>query len=372
MNTSSRERPRLVAASGASCSLLALLACTACGNDAPPQASANPAATGIAGASNVGTAVPQAAPPPAPTTPAASMPVAMTPPAKQPMSPPPDAAQEPEAAPTAKGADPSRGCQAGAAKPGRTVEMLQSRGYVQYIPPGYDGKTPLPLVVDLHGAFQNGAGEENLSGIRPLADPNAFLYVAPDGRPGSGGSSTTSLIWEGVEDVDRLFIRDVVTQVGETACIDRSRVYATGCSNGGALAFLLACRDADMFAAIAPACAGSFVDLDTDCKPERPVPVMFVIGESDTSACWEGDYAPVILPPIMTPCARKVQSAFSKLYECSGMARQSHGGACETVDACQDGAEVVICKADTGHVVYSATNLDVADETWKFLQRFSK
>jgi polyhydroxybutyrate depolymerase len=299
------------------------------------------------------------------------MPAAMTPSAMQPMSPPPDAPPNPEAPPIAKGPDPSPGCQVGAATPGRTVEMVQSRGYVQYIPPGYDGKTPLPLVVDLHAAYQDGAGEEALSGIRPLADPDAFLYVAPDGLPMNGGSST-SLFWDGVEDVDRLFIRDVVTQVGETACIDRSRVYATGCSNGGALAFLLACRDADMFAAIAPACAGSFVDLETDCQPARPVPVMFIIGESDTSACWEGDYAPVILPPIMTPCARKVQSAFSKLYECGGMARESHGGACETVDSCQDGAEVVICKTDTGHVVYSATNLAVADETWKFLQRFSK
>ena len=289
----------------------------------------------------------------------------MNPPAMQPMSPPPEA--------MAKGPDPSPGCQAGAAKPGRSVEMIQTRRYVQYVPTGYDGKTPLPLVVDLHGAFSSGAAEEGLSGIRPLADHNAFLYVAPDGLPNANsGGSSTALFWDGVEDVDRLFIRDVVTRVGETACIDRSRVYATGCSNGGALAFLLACRDADMFAAVAPACAGAFIDLDTDCKPSRPVPVMFVIGENDASACWEGDFAPVILPPIMTPCARKVQSAFSKLYECTGTARESHGGACETVDSCQDGAEIVICKTDTGHVVYSATNLEVADETWKFLERFSK
>jgi polyhydroxybutyrate depolymerase len=277
----------------------------------------------------------------------------------------------PDAPAMAKGPDPSPACQAGAGKPGRTMEMLQSRGYVQYVPTGYDATAPLPLVVDLHGAFQTGAGEESLSGLRPLADPNAFVYVAPDGLPSSSGGGSSGLVWEAVKDVDRLFIRDVVMKVEDSVCIDRSRVYATGCSNGGALDFLLACRDADMFAAVAPMCAGAFIDLETDCKPVRPVSVMFVIGENDSSACWEGDYAPVIIQGIMTPCARKVQTAFGKLYTCTGAARATQGGTCETVDGCQDGAEVVICKTDTGHAVYSATNLDVAKEAWSFLSRFS-
>jgi hypothetical protein len=30
-----------------------------------------------------------------------------------------------------------------------------------------------------------------------------------------------------------------------------------------------------------------------------------------------------------------------------------------------------VCKSNTGHGVYTATNLEVTNESWKFLKRFS-
>lgn len=266
---------------------------------------------------------------------------------------------------------PSAGCQGGNAKPGDVTQQFNGRDYVLYIPTGYDGHTPLPLVVDLHGAYSSGSGQERLSGLRQLADPATFIYLAPNGTPPSGGTGGTSFVWDGVQDTDRSYVRSLVMNVEGAACIDQTRVYATGCSNGGALDFLLACRDADMFAAAAPMCAGAFIDLENDCKPSRPVPLMFVIGENDSSACWEGDYAPVILPPIMTPCARKVQKVLSAKYMCKGQPQSTHNGTCETVDQCDDGAKVVICKTNTSHVVYMATNLNVAKDAWDFLRQFT-
>jgi poly(3-hydroxybutyrate) depolymerase len=44
--------------------------------------------------------------------------------------------------------------------PGESMKMLQSGGsshvYVQHIPAKYDGKTPMPVVLDLHGGSYDG------------------------------------------------------------------------------------------------------------------------------------------------------------------------------------------------------------------------
>ena len=36
------------------------------------------------------------------------------------------------------------------------------------------------------------------------------------------------------------------------ACVDPKRIYASGCSNGGGMSYMLACKAADVIAAVAP------------------------------------------------------------------------------------------------------------------------
>jgi hypothetical protein len=47
---------------------------------------------------------------------------------------------------------------------------------------------------------------------------------------------------------------------------------------GGAQSFLEGCFASDIIASIAPRCGTSFLDLFTQCKPKRPVPMMLTIG----------------------------------------------------------------------------------------------
>jgi polyhydroxybutyrate depolymerase len=63
--------------------------------------------------------------------------------------------------------------------------------------------------------------------------------------------------------------------------IDRTRVYATGASNGGLMTLRLACERADEVAAFA-AVAASFPDsYMSRCKPARPVPLLVIHGSED-------------------------------------------------------------------------------------------
>lgn len=255
--------------------------------------------------------------------------------------------------------------------PGRSMRTLQSQGrersYILYVPAAHDGTTPLSVVFDFHGGMFGADSAESGSGFRMLADRENFIYVAPQGIDN---------VWDARTDSDELFVRDVLAELDASTCLDRKRIYATGCSNGAALSFWLACHASDVFAAIAPLCGTSFFDLASECKPERPVPVMLVIGENDPLNCWDGGTLP-LFEGVDVPCAKTVQRDLGQLYHCTGAVESTHEGACETVAQCDADAEVTICKAQTPeggilqtHVVYKALNLDVTEATWAFISRY--
>jgi poly(3-hydroxybutyrate) depolymerase len=257
--------------------------------------------------------------------------------------------------------DPSPGCMGGTLMPGESTLMLMSGGkqrtYVQHIPKMYDGKKPMPLVLDLHGGSYDGPRWVSVTGFRELGETEGFMVLYPSGTDNS---------WQATDATssDGQFVRDLVAEIGKTGCIDRKRVYSTGCSMGGAMSFWMGCFASDLIAAIAPNCGTPFFKLDM-CKPKHPISVMLTIGETDNLNCWDG------MPgSVGNPCAKEVQSYFKMLDSCTGDIQKTHNDVCETIDQCAQDTEVTICKTNTGHGVYVATNLKVTEESWKFLKRF--
>ena len=55
-----------------------------------------------------------------------------------------------------------------------------ARQYFVHVPPSYDGKTPIPVVLVLHGATQSPEGIERMSGMSAAADQETFLAVYPE------------------------------------------------------------------------------------------------------------------------------------------------------------------------------------------------
>ena len=130
------------------------------------------------------------------------------------------------------------------------------------------------------------------------------------------------------------------------------------------MSFWMGCFASDLIAAIAPMCGTPFFALE-ECKPAHPLPMMLTMGETDNLNCWDG------MPgSVGNPCAKEVQAYFKELNTCQGEFKSTFDGACETYDQCAEGSEVTICKSNTGHGVYQATNLEVTPESWKFLKRF--
>src|SRR5262249_5723606 len=147
------------------------------------------------------------------------------------------------------------------AKPGDMMETVMvggmSRTFIRQIPTGYTGKMPLPLVIDFHPLGGSGQSQKASTQWGSLADQKGFIMVWPDGVGSSWnvGRCCDPAQSQHVDDV--AFTRAIIAQLGKEACIDPKRVYASGCSNGGGMAYKVACDAADVIAAVAP--------VDFDC-----------------------------------------------------------------------------------------------------------
>lgn len=157
-----------------------------------------------------------------------------------------------------------------------------TRTYIVHEPKGHDLSSPLPLVVALHGATMNGPMMAWFSGLNQKADEAGFIAVYPDGTgtrssyTWNAGTCCGSALQNQVNDVS--FIDAVLDELIMTYSIDVRRIYATGVSNGGMMAYRLAAELPDRIASIT-CIAGSLVTEIGLLK--RAVSVLHLHGTSD-------------------------------------------------------------------------------------------
>jgi polyhydroxybutyrate depolymerase len=143
---------------------------------------------------------------------------------------------------------------------------------------------PAPLVLMLHGGYGSAAGAEKTYGWNQLADSDHFIVVYPDGYDhawNAGAGCCGKPAADNVNDV--AFITAVVKRVEGEIPIARSRVYATGMSNGGIMVYTLACKTS-IFAAIGPVAATQL----GSCKHPHELSVIHIHGTADTHVPYNG------------------------------------------------------------------------------------
>lgn len=167
-----------------------------------------------------------------------------------------------------------------------------NRSYLVHIPSDYDQDILYPLVIAMHGGTGSAENLERQSRLSDKSDEEKFIVVYPDGIEGGifnirtwnagwccGHSATSN-----VDDVG--FIEKLVLLLIEDYSIDQNRVYATGMSNGGYMAYRLACEKPELFAAIAPvACSMTF-----DCNPSQSIPIIQFHSFQDKNVLYQGGY----------------------------------------------------------------------------------
>jgi polyhydroxybutyrate depolymerase len=137
--------------------------------------------------------------------------------------------------------------------PGVSEQKLTSGGrertYRLFVPPRYDGRTSLPLVLDLHGSGGTAAGQAGTSRFEALAASEDFIVASL--QAGAAGNRWNMPVTSDRPD-DVAYVTDVIDHVAARVCTDTTRVYATGFSGGARMSSLLACKLSDRIAAIAP------------------------------------------------------------------------------------------------------------------------
>ena len=167
-------------------------------------------------------------------------------------------------------------------RPGKVRTLVVgglNRTYVVHVPKGHNLKTPLPVVLALHGATMNGPMMASFSGLNRKADEAGFIAVYPNGT-----GKHSSFFWNGggaamndkVDDV--AFIDALLDDLGRAYPVDARRVYATGMSNGAIMAYRLAAELSGRIAAIAPVSGTVATEIG---QPKRPVSVLHFHGTSD-------------------------------------------------------------------------------------------
>jgi len=147
-----------------------------------------------------------------------------------------------------------------------------------------EGKRRRPLIVLLHGGGGTGVGISRQGDWDRMAVQEGFVTLAPDGtsRAWNAGTCCGPPERDGVDDEG--FVLAAVASVMAEHAIDPTRVFATGLSNGGMMAYRLACVAPHVFAAIAPVgCSSVWAP-----GPMAPVSLLHIHGLRDEFVPFEG------------------------------------------------------------------------------------
>lgn len=170
--------------------------------------------------------------------------------------------------------------------------QTQYRYYGAYLPVAYNGTTPWPVVLTLHGGGGNALGTVGFTQMNNVADTANFIVVYPQGTQvgtkccswaaGVGSPSDTL----GIDDI--LFFNKLLDTLITQFNVDTNRIYSTGLSQGGYMSQRLACELSNRIAAVAPLCSNLDSLQMISCNPTRPISIMVINGTSDLLVPYNG------------------------------------------------------------------------------------
>ncbi|HEY6623126.1 MAG TPA: PHB depolymerase family esterase [Acidimicrobiales bacterium] len=152
---------------------------------------------------------------------------------------------------------------------------------------------PRPLVVDFHGLAEGATVHSATSRFGALGQEDGFVAVFPNGTGSPVHWDTTD---RPPHNPDLTFVSAMLDKLESTQCIDTSRVYASGLSDGSFMVSLVACTMSNRFAAIG---AVSGLQLPKPCRTTRGVPVIAFHGTADPILFFNGGIGTATLNRIL-------------------------------------------------------------------------
>ncbi len=286
------------------------------------------------------------------------------------------------------------------------------RTFRVHLPAGFDAKKRYAVVLALHGLGGDGLIMARISHLDETADRFGFIVVYPNAsegrwtalnsrsqggfgrRPGildfpreSRGTGDRDAGGEPINDA--LFFDAMLDKIESEYRVDSSRIYATGLSDGGFMAFRLGCEMAHRIAAIATVAATLPLGLSESCSnwAWRSVPLLMINGTSDPIVSYAGRPGLEVRFPLLS--AKETLKVWSKMNGCGakpvrttlpprtpdGMETQV-----DTYNDCQDGGDAILYSVVKGGHAWpggdsfmperrggaTSQDLDASETIWQF------
>lgn len=235
---------------------------------------------------------------------------------------------------------PSAGCGLRGAPTGH-LEALQTkvdgvdRSYDLFVPTPYDAERPHAVIFSYHGVGGTANTNQFKLDTFSAANDGFSINVAPQGWPSAEWSENHFVPFN--LDASLVVFDQVLDLLAAQYCVDLNRVFVTGHSNGGQMAFHLGCLRADRVQAVFPSGGRCFSYGQGVCDPYHDVSmqcnggvmVMSVMGEDDVTR--HADEAATV-------------AGFAGRQGCSMVSEAVEPSPCLRFTGCDAGDEVRSCR----------------------------
>lgn len=197
-----------------------------------------------------------------------------------------------------------------------------TRVYLTLAPAAVTGS--VPVVVLMHGVMMTAAQILDVTQLATQTGP--AIIVAPQGweQSWNAGGCCGAAFRAGMDDVG--FVRSALQQVlAANPAADPSRVYAVGFSNGGRMAYRLACDMPGVFAGFA---AAEAVPVQ-NCSTLHPLSILIIAQQADPLITIDADRPPKWTEGVAEPTVAAVLTRERAMDGCAGGPRVTYTGVAE-------------------------------------------
>lgn len=234
----------------------------------------------------------------------------------------------------------------------------KNRFYRIHVPKNYSKGKAVPLVIALHGGGGNMdiQAEDNFYKLISKSDSSGAIVAFPNGysrfprgKLATWNAGNCCALARDKNSNDVGFILEIIKRI--TNKLDISRVYAIGMSNGGMMAYRLACEASESFAGIASVTG---TDNTALCQPKKAISVLHIHAKDDDHVLFNGGIGPGAVSAEKVTNYNSVPATiekWAKLNNCQGKAKRiidKAGAYCEQFDQCNNGTTVSLCVTETG------------------------
>ena len=246
------------------------------------------------------------------------------------------------------------------------------REYYVYTPSSYTPSSNSPLLFVFHGYGSSATNILYYSNFQGLAEQDSYILVYPQGSLLNGVTHWNVGGWTVGSTVDDVsFTEDIIDIIANEYYINTDRIYSTGMSNGGYMSYGLACNSTK-FAAIASVTGSMTPEIDNNCAPDHPTPILQIHGLQDFTVRYTGAVWSLSIPDVMeywssfNTCDEEPSTIINDLNDGSYILFDSYQNCSNSV-----GVELIL-HSTMGHTWPSINNhsISATEQIWSFFGKY--